>query len=351
VVEGSGDEGRIMWLTGTNKSLAIYNVDIDLSTAVSKDNARKNGIAIAASGEGNTISMIDVTVTGGTSASSGNLLYVGYGSSATLKNCAINDTKVIAAADGKGGTGGFAYIRGELTMTDCTVTGAGCATNGGAIYLYGESDTKKAHVTLTNCVFDNCVAGEFGGAIDVEKYADLEMINSTVKNCQSSGRAGAIHVNTGCTAELTNCTITGNTTTGKSRGGAIYNYQGTVTLLDCTVQNNSCTGTDPLGGGIYLYQADLTVGGKTVITGNKAADKESNVYTNGRKVIISTEKNLTKDSKIGVYSGAATVCSTATYAQKGLFSADKEGTMLVHPKGIQGEVLLHDIIGFGSLRV
>ena len=131
VVEGSGDEGRIMWLTGTNKSLAIYNVDIDLSTAVSKDNARKNGIAIAASGEGNTISMIDVTVTGGTSASSGNLLYVGYGSSATLKNCEINNTKVVAAADGKGGTGGFAYIRGELTMTDCTVIGAGCATNGG----------------------------------------------------------------------------------------------------------------------------------------------------------------------------------------------------------------------------
>lgn len=28
-----------------------------------------------------------------------------------------------------------------------------------------------------------------------------------------------------------------------------------------------------------------------------------------------------------------------------------EGAMLVHPKGIQGEVLLHDIIGFGSLRV
>ncbi len=335
-VEGAGDEGRVMWLTGSNKSLGIYNVSIDLSGASIANNARKDGLGINVSGSGNTFAMYDCTVTGGTSTSNGNLLYLGNGNTATLERCTVTGTKVVQGTkDGEasGGYGGFAYIRGALTMNDCSVTGATSAKSSGAIYCYGSSADKRASIVLNNCTFSGCEAGGNGGAMDLNTYADAQINNCTFDDCHSVGRAGAVHVGSGCEAVMNGTTVKNCSVTGTSRGGALYSYQGTLTLIDCTLKDNASAGSDPLGGAVYLYGADLTLGGKILVTGNTAGSAASGIYLNGRKLLVSSDKALTADSVIAVSpekNKVPTISVQVPYAQKDLFVSDLDTLQIVH---------------------
>ena len=71
--------------------------------------------------------------------------------------------------------------------------------------------------------------------------------------------------------------ITGNTT--ERGGGGVYLSSGSFTLTGGSIQNNQA-GT--LGGGIILAgEAEFTVSGAPVITGNTASGKGYNPYLAG----------------------------------------------------------------------
>jgi len=96
--------------------------------------------------------------------------------------------------------------------------------SGGAIYNNGV-------LSLTDCIINNCSSDYFGGAI---------------YNNGSQGQEG--------TLTMTDCTINDNSApisinvAEQGSGGAIYNYLGSVNLLNCTFHNNLAYYN---GGGIY----------------------------------------------------------------------------------------------------
>jgi hypothetical protein len=85
---------------------------------------------------------------------------------------------------------------------------------------------------------------------------------------QADGLGGAgIEVESG-TLDLTNCTVTGNATTGfQGHGGGIESYD-TINLTGCNVSNNAATGFFAAGGGIY--NDGMAVITSSTISGNSA---------------------------------------------------------------------------------
>ena len=425
-VEGGGDQGRIIWMTGSNKSFSMYNVGIDMSAAATREEKRLDGIAIDVEGSGNEVKLFDMNIIGGTTTSQGGALFVGYGSSVTMNRCVVDgcEAKVgLKSGSASGGYGGFAYVRGTMTLNDCTIQNCTAEKSGAAIYLYGNSETKRAKLIVNGGSIENCVgSGDNGGAINLQAYADAEMAdvtikncsaknagaveikegntlemtdcvisgcsgkyagaiyvnsstegspatlimegctidgcsatggyggaivtgvtdgtatyayaelnNTTIKNCSAKGRGGAIHVSNGSEVVLNGCTIEKNTDT--ARAGAIYTYKGKLTVLDSTIKNNTVTGSSGKGGAIYLYGIGMTIGGKTVITDNAVAGTTSNVYLNGQKIVVSTEKPLADSSVIGVSPETGykpTISTTVSYAQKDLFVSDHDTLQIVH---------------------
>ncbi len=90
--------------------------------------------------------------------------------------------------------------------------------------------------------------------------------NCTVTGNSTTGYSGGGIYNSG--GMVTNCTVTGNSTTGYSGGGIYNNYHGTVT--NCTVTGNSATGTHVSGGGIY--NADSSTVTNCIVWRNGTSD-------------------------------------------------------------------------------
>jgi hypothetical protein len=142
-------------------------------------------------------------------------------------------------------------------MTDCTVNGNTNGSNGsgGGIYNYSGSDL-PSEVTLTNCTISGNESGWGGGGI----YND------------QGGEAATI--------TMTNCTVSGNNLNDSwTIGGGIYNYQGTTTLIDCTISENQASGADAgsAGGGYYLQDGTLNIK-NTIIANNTGQSGSTDDY-------------------------------------------------------------------------
>ncbi len=85
--------------------------------------------------------------------------------------------------------------------------------------------------------------------------------NATLTNCTISGNSSTLRggglTNVG-TAALTDCTISGNST--GNVGGGLFNDEGTVTLTNCTISGNSAAD----GGGLFSTGTALRLTGCTI---------------------------------------------------------------------------------------
>lgn len=127
---------------------------------------------------------------------------------------------------------------GSPTIINCTFS------NNSAVYAGGMANRDNCSPRLINCTFiGNSVHG--GGAGIYDWHSD-----STLVNCSFSGNFGregaAMRVYHGNSA-LTNCSFSGNF--ARERGGALYVNLGSVTLTNCTLDDNSAGAFH--GGGIY----------------------------------------------------------------------------------------------------
>ena len=155
------------------------------------------------------------------------------------------DSGVTASISGMTITGGSAYSGGglandggNLTLTDCTVSGNTSGSpgfypsSGGGAGLYNSESGTSA---LSNCtISDNTAYGQAGGGIN----------------------------NQGGSVTLTNCTISGNSA-GNGGGvatGSYYQPGGTTILINCTVSGNS-------GSGVVTGYGTTTAT-NTIIAGN-----------------------------------------------------------------------------------
>jgi hypothetical protein len=204
-----------------------------------------------------TVDMSGMTIRNGNiSANNGGGLY-NDGGNVTMTNCTISGN---TAAQG----GGIENESGTLNMTNCTVSG-NTAAQGGGIRNIGE-------LTMTSCtVIDNTAVGgaSGGGIFNVE---NVTMTNCTITDNYSLRDGGGIENNFG-TLNMTNCTVSGNTA---ALGGGIRN-RGNVTMTNCTVSGNTAV-NGMSGGGIYNdgFIDDLTIM-CTIVYGN-IADSGPNIW-------------------------------------------------------------------------
>jgi uncharacterized delta-60 repeat protein/CSLREA domain-containing protein len=186
--------------------------------------------------------------------------------------------------------GGGISNAGTLTLTDVAVknnkTGGGAVGsggsggNGGGIYNAGT-------LTMTNCAVELNSTGKGGGGGGMGG---------------SGGYGGGIYIEIGGVGIFTNLSVGGNTTGdgglvgmgggGGGLGAGIFNWHGTVTLTNSTVNDNNTgidfAGTQGSGGGLGNY-GDLTILG-SIIYGNTGVN--GSAIGNGNGVLSLTNSTV-----------------------------------------------------------
>ncbi|UTC94614.1 hypothetical protein E4N85_02215 [Treponema denticola] len=165
-------------------------------------------------------------------------------------------------------------VNGEIQATN---TGTGPTADWGEIFI-DKDLTIQGGSGADSDILDANSAGLSTNAhriFTVQNGKTLTLKNLTLKNGKPlvgiSG--GAILVQTGCTADLSDCIIEGCKTGTNGNGGAM-SISGTANLTRCTVKK--CV-AEKDGGGLYVYGGNLTltsttIGGSEAGDGNKAAD-------------------------------------------------------------------------------
>ena len=159
-------------------------------------------------------------------------IYLVGGSTLVLSDCRKTG-KVIGSAVASG-SGGVAYVKnGTLSVYDVTLTG-GSATTGGAIVV----DKDGTLNLYSGEISGNHVTNGKGGAIYIKSGGVVNIFGGTIKdNHVYSGNGGAIYVEAGGTLNLYGGTITGNTASGLGGGiyveaGGRVNIQGAPVVTD-----------------------------------------------------------------------------------------------------------------------
>lgn len=127
--------------------------------------------------------------------------------------------------------GGFYTKGGNVTLTDCTVTGNTAGWSGGGVQADGGA------VTLINCTITDNTAVDFGGGGIHTHFGPgaqtLELIDCLVSNNSVSpeGRfGGGIFAGSRTTVTLTGTTVTGNSAPESGGGGIMTDPYGTINL-------------------------------------------------------------------------------------------------------------------------
>jgi len=153
---------------------------------------------------------------------------------------------------------------GKISLSNCTLTdntGSVLWYEGGRDLIGAAIYSRVSNITATNCNFVNSNKDE-GGWID---------------------SAGAISSDYNCNVTLVNCTLANNSATN---GGAIYaDAYNNVTLVNCSLANNSATN----GGAIYSNNAAL-ICTNTVMMDNHANYRGGAIFYNNTKAL--NEKGL-----------------------------------------------------------
>jgi hypothetical protein len=186
---------------------------------------------------------------------------------------------------------------GTTTIRNLTITNGRTTGLGGGIYV------ATAAVLIDVLVTGNSAgATQIGGGIEADLGSKLTLVDSTVSG-NTAGSSGGIDMFR-ATATLINSSVTANHATRApssepdgcgfgdplvvySCAGGIWNYQGTLALVDSTVSGNTAAYR---GGGIASYvrffangtpRSGLTIlSGVTSIGSNTASDRGGGIWAN-----------------------------------------------------------------------
>jgi Right handed beta helix region len=242
-----------------------------------------------------SLTMTGGSITGDT-ANVGSAVYSGYGTVTNLKRTTIQDNP----SAGYPGSFELIYNRGgSMSLADCTISGDSSTPIAGfgiKNYYYGQLDlanctvegfsnggilnANSSSLSMSGCQIINN-AGK-GGLVN-ELYANATLTDCIISGNTTSGLderlifrnspvgGGGVTNLWGSTLAMTDCVVDGNAdvaTPGRylgSDGGGIFNV-GTVTLTGCTMKDNTASGP---GGGLFNGgQATLT---DCTVQGNSAS--------------------------------------------------------------------------------
>ncbi len=281
---------------------------------------------------GGTVSLNNCVISRSTSMSGGGIrnenwmnTYVG---TMSLTNTVVSDNNAYTA--NSNAVGGGINNDGIMTLTNCTVTRNSATTvsghaMAGAIHNGSENSSLPGTGTMTfiNTTVSDNTALDYGG---IWNAGELTLLNSTVAgNRATDGDAGAIFNNNNGTVTLRESTLSDNTAT--IRGGAIYAYGGTITIEDSTLSNNL---SDDMAGGIMAsVGATLTISNST-ISGNSCHSRGGGIMTNGLEtstiIINSTLSGNSASQGGGIYNYSPLTLNHVTFSGN---SADEGSNLWV----------------------
>lgn len=160
------------------------------------------------------------------------------------------------------GFGGGAILfsgAGNLTCTNVFFNSNTASSDGGAIKV------EQGDIALTGCMLFNNNSSNLGGAIYALQANGTFLYCSFEDNGSTLG-GGAIYFQTAAAdgLQLNSCNFFRNTSNG--HGGALFLYQGSgmpgvpdLLVEDCSFSYDRTMGAFNYGGGIYLYDGDLSI--------------------------------------------------------------------------------------------
>ncbi len=198
---------------------------------------------------------------------------------------------------GGGGTadrGGGVLNLGNVTLTNCTVSGNTASRNGGGIASY-------ATLTLVNSMVSNNVAttGKGGG---IANFVGATLTDSSVSNNSAPNSGGVF--NSG-TMTMTNCAVSGNKAT--TNAGGLGNY-GTLSMTNGTVANNSATTAGGILGAGTTTLTFCTISGNTASAGGGLENRSGSATLTD--TIVARNTNTSKPAGASDITGAVGVTGT-----------------------------------------
>ena len=169
--------------------------------------------------------------------------------------------------------------------------------NGGSINSNGGNIYNGGALTITN---SSILGGQASNGGGIENDGTLVLAGSTVTGNTGNSAGGIGNSNNG-TLTVTNSTISNNTTgAGGSSGGGISIFSGTATLLNSTVSGNY-TGSD--GGGIS-NNGNLTLTNSTVY-GNQTGDEIGGIINDAGSLLTLVSSTIADNQGDGVFANNA----------------------------------------------
>ena len=217
-----------------------------------------------------------------------------------------------------------------LSVDNLTVTGGSASNDGG-----GFDVGSYASLTVDNSTLTDNYAGRYGGAINLGYGSELELNNTTVSNNTAEQDGGGIYINGAAAITITDSAITDNVAisdegggiwsyggefgiislvnsevsgnVSADQGGGIYVYGSGLSLVDTKISGNISGDT---GGGIYIvgYGVSLTLD-NTQVTGNSSGGKGGGIYAND--TVIFSKYSEVKNNSSTLDGGGIFLASSA----------------------------------------
>ncbi|GAB1543448.1 hypothetical protein NUACC21_61220 [Scytonema sp. NUACC21] len=216
--------------------------------------------------------------------------------------------------------GGGIYNQGNITVNNSTISdnsaaGPGLGGGGG---IYNQGNVTINNSTITNNS-ESGLGGNGGGGIHnaggVVTVNHSNINNNAASASSNQARGGGIY-NVGGTVTLSNSTLNGNSSSGRggSGGGIFNNASGRVTLLQTTVSSNTVNGSANEGAGIFndgtLTVSNSTINDNTVSGSGSLSSAGGGIYNNGTLTVSkSTINNNTSGSGL-LRSGGSGIYNT-----------------------------------------
>lgn len=251
-------------------------------------------------------------------------------SGGTIKNCQARQ-------------GGGVYVyAGTFEMTGGVISNNVANSGGGVFLQQGAKFTLSGGSITNNYATSNGNYGN-GGGVYLSSGSKFTLNGTADGGINLSGNratryGGGIYVNSS-TINITNCNLTGNY--AKYGGGLAQEGTGTnvtMTLNSCTITNNKSI-SEP-GGGVYMANGTLTIGGTTEISNNESKG------ANGGGIYMA---NGTVTFNNGTFAGNKADNGGGIYMKNGTFRVDGtvEANENVATNGNGGAIYL----GGGSFTV
>ena len=283
-------------LSDTSASIAIYDGSGQGPVTISGNDASR----VIQIDSQVTATITGLTIASGSANGNGGGVYNAGGATLDLKDCTIESSSAT-------GMGGGLDSNGMATLTDCTISGNTSQGYGGGVEN-SRYYSKTAAMTLTNCMISGNYSPSGSGGLN--NNGTVELTNCTLSGNTSARSGSGISTNdgwadlTGCTisnnsatesgggftswggtapSELSDCTISGNTTSGP--GGAVDDMGETVYLTNCTLSDNT---SQKGGGGVSIEAgatADLTA---CTLSSNTSSGLGGGIYSEGTATLTDT---------------------------------------------------------------